>query len=582
MLSDGENSIKTTNLFASVFEPMFELKKPWNAAPEVGEEIRLVAANADHLNRFWNKLVVSGLSNVANINLSEYGKGLQISTKQFGASGSIQIAGGTSNKLQVTAVASGQVIGGKLGSIQIPFDIKKGFMPDQWIKISNGIKQNKNIMINSGTVMSLNASAGYLQINSGYGSFQTKRITVQDNTTSFKIEKHGDFLAFIQIGGWPPNLDSAQVKEGDWVVIKNSSAPAWSNSTTYSTGDRVSYAGSNYTALNSNTNAQPDISPANWQLKEFNKANVGTFQVVRTFNNIAFWVKNESGIEEVMTLGTADDIAFYSYDSVMPGDTLIINSTIFGSDNLGRYTVLGPNDDPSLDKPFPTSSVIYIQTPNSTSNSKTLGGEYLKINIEEKNPLTLYKKIFAIGPSSDLYAMLITDSPDLMERVSSSLLASITGYGKLGFDESINFGIDAYKHYIGLIKELNKIIYGDSADPINYPGVRASGTYIDIREAVIRRITAAFSVRVKTGVPFTEIRDNIKAAVAGYVNSLGVGESVSISRMVAAAGNVPGVVAVSVTYPTYSASNDLITVSSFEKAYVVDSTVDITVSVISN
>lgn len=578
MLKDGENSVKTTNLFAPAFSPMLQMKQPWTTPPSVGEELRLVAVTADHLNRFWNKLVVTGLSNVANINLAKYGRQLQISTKQFGASGSIQVAGGTSNKLEVAAIASGQIINYKLGAIQIPFDIKKGFMPNQWITVSNNIRQNKQILFNPDTVLSLNSVDGYLYSN-GYYIFQTKRTTTQSAGTQIKIEKHGDFLAFIGIGSL--SLEN-EVKEGDWVVIKNSNAALWVSSTSYVAGDRVSYNGNNYTALNNNANAQPDINPLNWELRQFNKANIGTYQVVRTFGSQTFWIKNDGGLEEMAALGLADDLSFYSYDSVMPGDTLVINTTLFGSDNVGRYTVLGPNEDPSLDKPFPTNLKIYIQPPNSTSNLKTLGGENLKINIEAKSPLTLYKRVFAVGPSSDSYATLMTDTPELMDRISSSLGAGIIGSGKLGFNEDINFGIDAYKYYIGLIKELNKIIYGDAADPINYPGVRASGTYIDIKEAIIRRITASFSVRVKTGVPFTEIRDNVKAAVAGYVNSLGVGESVSISRMIAAAGNVPGVVAVSVTYPTYSASNDLITVSSFEKAYVIDSTVDITVSVISN
>jgi hypothetical protein len=217
---------------------------------------------------------------------------------------------------------------------------------------------------------------------------------------------------------------------------------------------------------------------------------------------------------------------------------------------------------------------------NASSSFLTLGGEYFKINIEERSPLTVYKRIFAIGPTSDIYSAVITDTPNLINKIASSLGASVSAAGKLGFNQDINFGIDAYKHYIGLIKELNKIIYGDETDTITYPGIRAAGTDIDIREAIIRRITAAFSVRVKSGVPFTEIRDRVKASVAGYVNSLKVGESVSISRMVSAANQIPGVVSVAVTFPVYSAGNDLIPVSSFEKAFVVDPTADITVSVI--
>lgn len=682
MMGDGENSVKITNLAATVANPMFQVKRQWVTSPEIGEEIRLVAVTSDHLVRLWNKLVVTGLSNVANINLSQYGRQLQISTKQFGSTGSIQIAGGTSNKLEVAVVGSGKNIENKLGNIQIPFDIKKGFMPNQWITLSNNVRENKRIGLTSQTTMSL-YSDGYIDINAdqakytpnwrpitvdsttvftvakygsfmsftrtsglspklvtagvqegdwvqiedtfsaanigtyqiikvsgedvfwiknengiaetvtlasedsmyinfGAGSFSLPRMITSDLTSVFKIEKHGNFMAFIRIDGTSLNLFTAGVKEGDWVQIKNTDATAWSNSTIYSAGDRVSYAGENYTSLSSsNQGHQPDISPSNWQLKCFSKANVGTYQVVRTFGEDTFWVKNDSGVEEIVSMGSNDDIAVYSYDSVIPGDVLVISADIFGDKNQARYKVLGPNSN----KPFPTDKRIYIAPINSattitTSIGKKLSEKYIGVNIEEQSPIQLFKRIFAIGPASESYASILTDSPELIDRISSSLGAGIVASGKIGFNEDINFGIDAYKNYIGLIKELNKIIYGDSVDPIKYPGVRAAGTDVDIKEAIVRRITAAFSVRVKTGIPFSEIRDNVKAAVAGYVNSLGVGESVSISRMIAAAGNITGVVSVAVTYPTYSASNDLIPVSSFEKAYIVDPTADITVSAI--
>jgi uncharacterized phage protein gp47/JayE len=580
MMSDGENSIKTTNLAAAQYDPMFQVKKSWVTEPEIGEEIRLVAVTSEQLVRFWNKLSVTGLSNVANINLSKYGKQLQISTKTFGTTGSIQIAGGTSNRVEIATSGSGRKVNNKLGAIQVPFETKKGLLPNQWVTIKNTVRQNKSLGFDTTTTLSLNNAGGWVDIT-GPGTFQTKRTITLNTTVKFKIEKHGDFMAYIPIAGSSLGLLAGGVKEGDWVRISEENATTdWSNSTTYAVDQRVFYAGTIYASLvNGNIGNLPDAANSTyWEKREFNKGNLGTFQVVRVFGN-AFWIKNDNGVEEIAQVGDVNNINFYSYDSVMPGDVLNIATNILSPQNYGRYTVLGPADN---NTPFPTPSRIYISPTFNQSISAALGGEYLNVNVEEKDPITLYKKVFAVGPTNASQATVLFNTPELMDKVSASLGATLSVSGKLGFNQSLNFGIDSYIYYQGLVKELNRIIYGDSSDPLTYPGVRAAGTDIDIKQAIVRRITAAFTVRVKTGVPFSEIRENVKAAIAGYVNALGVGQSVSISEMVSAANYIPGVVAVAVTSPSYSSANDLIPVAAFEKAYIVDPTADITVSLISN
>jgi hypothetical protein len=280
-----------------------------------------------------------------------------------------------------------------------------------------------------------------------------------------------------------------------------------------------------------------------------------------------------------MILGNANNLKFYSYDSVMPGDTIVISTDVLGINNIGRFTVADDTVFPALN--FPTNDTIYFtQTATPSAGAVLMGNEYSQLNVEEKDPLTVWKKIFSLGPNNSTDLGICTDSPELMDRFSSSLGSFLEAKGKLAFKESINFGIDGYKFYIGLIKELNRIIYGDPADPIRYQGVRAAGTTIDIDAALIKRIKLGLSVRIKTGVPFSELREKIKASVAGYVNNLGVGEAVSLSRVVAAANSIPGVVAVAITYPTYDAVNDVIVVGAEQKAFISDPTADIVVSVV--
>lgn len=577
MLYDGDNSVESNNLSSIIGTPMFNAKRQWTSAPDIGEELRLVSVTSEHLSRFWNKLVVTGFTNVGTVQLSRYGRELQLATQTFGGSGSVQVSGGTANSLELAITSAGALIGTKLSSITVPYEIRKGLIRGQWVLLNNTVRQNRLIQLSTNTTLQLHGDGA--EITAGTGTFQTLRAATHTGATELKIERHNGFIAIIGISGPSMSLITNGVKEGDWVRLHNVDAAPWSSSTTYAAGNRVSFGGLNYTSLTSgNLNNQPDTSPAQWQHQEFDKANQGVFQVVRIFGQNSFWIEHTNAAEEVIKLGDTNNMRFYDHESAMPGDTLVITTDSLGAQNVGRYTVVDESFGPGYS--FPTSNRVWTTTIQSPGSPVVLGGEFSQVNIEEGTPIRLWKHVFGVGPGDGQSATVIFDSPDLTEKITSSLGAQLVGQGKLGFNTSINFGIDAYKYYIGLIRELNKVIYGDPADRINYPGWRAGGTRIGIKQAILRRVKASFSVRIKSGVPFVEIRDRVKAAVAGYVNDLDVGESVSISRMISAANSIPGVVSVSVTFPEFSSANDLIAVGAAEKAFVVDPTIDITVSVI--
>jgi uncharacterized phage protein gp47/JayE len=566
---DGENSVLISNLSSGPAIPMFAMKKSWSYAPEIGENLKLVAVTNDHLNRFWNKLIVTGFSNTGNIAQSRYGRDMQLSTKTFGGNGSVQITGGTANSTDLAVQSGATELNYKLGLLKVPYETRQGLLPNQWINVYNTVRQNKVLNFDNTTTIKLYTNG--VEITAGSGIFQTPKTVAATDLTLLKTEKHGDFLAIIPVDGLF-NITAGGITEGDWVRFKNIQATDWSVSTFYPIGSYVNYLGIRYYAILANNGQQPDINPNSWERREFNQANQGIFQVVRTFGN-SFWIKHSNAVEETFFLGNANNIQFYSYDSVMPGDTVVITTDNFGTQNIGRYTVL----DDSTTTSFPTATRLYTTAIPTAVSSLTLGGDYSQFNVEEKDPTSLWKNIMALGPANSQLYNIIVDSPNLITKISNSLGAGISVKGKLGFTTSAAYGIDGYQSYKGLIQELNRIIYGDPTDTTNYPGVRAAGTSIGIKEAILRRITADFVVRVKSGVPFGEIRDRCKAAVAGYVNSLDVGESVSISSMIAACGSIPGVVSVAVTYPIYDSSNDLITVAPNERAFVLD-TSDISIS----
>jgi hypothetical protein len=579
MMTDGENFVKSSNLQSVPTLPQFSCKRAWIEAPAIGEELRLIASTTEQLTRFWNVLTVTGLSNVATIDNSDYGRQLQVRTQTFGASGSIQATGGNASGGQIAIVGAGNEIDSKTGSLTIPFAAHDGLNGGSWIQITQNTRQNKILGFDGTTV--INTSSNGLTLAGGSGSFQTARVTTQDSTTKMKVERQGNYMAFIGVYGTSLGLASdpvQYVREGDWVRLSNTAAgSAWSASVTYSPGARVDYIGYQWLQISGGP-VLADIpgTDTSWQRLGVSFSNEGIFQVVRVFGQNTFYIQNTLGIDEMVQLGAGSELSFYSYDSVMPGDTLVIAGNILNSLNVGRYTVLDQNAGPGY--AFPTATRIYTLPIPVVQGNTVLGDSFIQVNIEEANPLQLLKRIVTIAPSDVGYANVIVDSFNLINKVSSSLGAAMVFQNKIAYNNAIAFGVDSYRYYGGLVEELNRVIYGDPTDPLNFPGIRAAGTNVDIKPALVKRITVALAVRLKSGVPFIELRDRIKASVAGYVNSLGVGDQVSLSSIVDAAGKINGVTSVVITSPTYDVTQDQIFVGSDMRAAVVNPTNDVVVA----
>jgi hypothetical protein len=143
-------------------------------------------------------------------------------------------------------------------------------------------------------------------------------------------------------------------------------------------------------------------------------------------------------------------------------------------------------------------------------------------------------------------------------------------------------GLDSYAYNTGLIAEANRIIYGDPRDPITYPGVGAAGADIFIREPLVARIQLALDVRLATGVPFAQTVTQVRSSVSSLINANPVGQSIAISSIIAVVSAIPGIVAVSISSPSYSVTNDLIVLQPSQKAIIIDPTTDISVSSINS
>jgi hypothetical protein len=537
---EGESYVKTNDLSQTPASPAFVLKSPLLDI-EGDDEAYLIATTPEQLSRLLGNLANSGLNNLTEVTSSSIESQLQVSSDTFGSEGGVQMPGGRANTHSAAITGAGQIRNGMSG-FDVLSDLRVGFTPSSFIRAFNTISQRKTLGFGISTELDITSpvSGTQIEIATGAGTFQTERSVVLDGTEDIKVERHGDFVCYSQVGGTAMDLLSNGVSEGDWVRI---------NELPYS--------------------ASPAYDP------KFLSNNQGIFKVVRLYGD-AFWIENKDGVDQFITNINTNSIKFYSHDSVMPGDKLVISSDILGDENIGTYTVASWDDTNSI--PNPTT----IKVSGLTVANATLGTNYVHVNINEKEPLSLIKKVYGASPSStgSDYAFIQVDSDNLIDRITAVAGGGIESLSKLGMDESTKLGLDAYRYYNGLIDELYKVIYGQPNDP-SYEGVRAAGADIDIQPPLIRRIQATLNIRIKTGIPFLEVIDAVRSAASGYVNSLNIGQAVSTSALISAVQTVDGVISVTISSTSPTENNGIIKVLPEEVAKIVNPDVDVTVNVVS-
>lgn len=107
----------------------------------------------------------------------------------------------------------------------------------------------------------------------------------------------------------------------------------------------------------------------------------------------------------------------------------------------------------------------------------------------------------------------------------------------------------AFIYYTGLLREVQRVINGDKTDLATYPGVKASGVKVIVQFSTIDIFTIILSVQAVEGVDESSLYPDIRTAVVAAVNSLGVGETLTLSSIIAAAKGVKGVFDVQVNSP---------------------------------
>jgi hypothetical protein len=292
-----------------------------------------------------------------------------------------------------------------------------------------------------------------------------------------------------------------------------------------------------------------------------------------------FWVENEAAVSGSTTKITGDTIQVFDASSVMPGDTFEIGYVLGNQVNVGAFEVVSVT---------PNSGSFVVNTTFSAVSAVTIGAANFNSLRLREPPTRLIKRVRTIGldPTTPFSvsqpgtSWILFDNGTLLNRISQTLGATVTGLGRLQFDTTPLLGTNGYNVTTGLIGEVAKVLYGDLNAPTVYPGVVAAGASVNISGPNIKRIQVSLQVRLRTGVSQTAVLDRVRNSVATAINSIPLGKAVDISRIVSAARNVPGVSAVAVLSPTYSSSSDVIPVQANEKPFVFDAVSDINLVVV--
>lgn len=530
-LADGINYVLSSNL--AVSPNTITLKNSVSAdlvtdSDFDNESIRLVPICVEGVVRYLSSPAVSGFYAGSEIVASTQNSKLQLSSASIGSRGSIQVTGGTANSTSILVVGAGSVVDTTYSKVTVASNQATGLTGGQWVAVQGSGVQQKSVPITSGSslqTIALNGSNWKVSFDGGT-SLWSSRYNINTAALIWEVDKVGRFAVY-----YCDTVSFPNVIEGDWVRIVNNS---------------------------------------------MSTSNTGVFRVVRKLSdNKTFWVENPNAVSEKVQTASGDYVEFYPYDSVMPGDQLVLDTDIFGASNRGTFTVVNTTGGTS-------NTVTVSGSMTAFSGGGALGANSTFVRFVEASPVRLIKQISAIGqtPSSNDYLDVVFNTSALASKMNSSAGAAIQPLDKLGFSTELVSGADAYSYAKGLIGEVTRVLYGDPANPSIYPGVVAAGAQVNVSGPLVKRISVGLAIRVMAGADVSSIVNLVKSAAASAVNRVQIGRPVALSSIVSAAAGVGGVLAVTVTSPTYNSGNDLIAVQANEKPRVLDPDNDVVVSVV--
>lgn len=106
-----------------------------------------------------------------------------------------------------------------------------------------------------------------------------------------------------------------------------------------------------------------------------------------------------------------------------------------------------------------------------------------------------------------------------------------------------------YRNYNGLVQQAQKLIDGLVTDPQNYPGARAFATLVQVLPASRLLQTVVGTLDVEDGFDELAVIAQAVLAIAGYVNTLNIGQPLIWAKLVQTVMDIDGVANLKLTAP---------------------------------
>jgi hypothetical protein len=535
-LTDGVNLVRShttppdtltnyTFTFKSAITASLATNSDW-----ANEDQRLVPYTAKNIRDFLSSYATSGLASVAEVAVVGEDRNLQITSLTQGSDGCVQVQGGTANGASASVLSGATTVGTSL-VVTVASDDASLFAGGQWVELINSQTLARPSVITGSTSLVSRDADGNCVLT-GTAAWGGSASPYVDLTWQFDPQGDMILVRWSGIGTYPgvyPGLLGLEQSHYVWIT---------SSGTT-----------------------------------PISSQNTGLFRIVREdVANDGFWIENSTGLREI---GTCTLVFADGDTSFLPGDQLVVGTTLWGTDFQGTWTV------ESLD-PLNLNGFKLAGTFTPFTGPQALGAQSVFVHLQEGTPSKLWKKLLSVSPDPDNadLAQLRLDTIEGAYWIGATPQTLIRSPDRLGFDANLHLGQDAYRHSLGLIAEAAKIVYGDRADPATYPGLAAANSIVDISGPVVKRLRLGFAVRLRTQYTPTEVLEAFRSAIADEVNRSPHGKPLALSRLVSVGERVPGIASVLPLIPTLSPGSDLIPCAVDEKLRILDLEQDISVNLL--
>lgn len=197
-----------------------------------------------------------------------------------------------------------------------------------------------------------------------------------------------------------------------------------------------------------------------------------------------------------------------------------------------------------------------IQTSAPFSASPVIGNNAIVLPTTVTNVVEYMNnvKITSISLKADITGVEGNTKVQIASKLSGSDgYVQVTG-GKANeiFDFSIDVyrGLQGYQRYTGLLKLAHRTIYGDDTDLVSFPGVGAAGIKFIFLAPTVNELSINVNVTLAEGVSIASLENEIKSAITGYINNLGIGDDVIVEEIRCRVQQISGVRDVVLNSPT--------------------------------